>query len=101
MGEIVTVLPFLAGNGASAVNKLIKRAVKPDSYRATAEKWSKLYIVETRLRSRHEIERLLRKLVFPHWGERDFVSIKRKDCESASNRDPLMTLAQMPDQQSF
>lgn len=52
---------------------------KPASYEATAEKWLEVYVGEKGLRSRPEIERLLRKYVFPFWGRRDFVSIRRKD----------------------
>jgi integrase len=53
--------------------------VKAASYEATAEKWLEIYVGEKGLRSRLEIERLLRKHVFPFLGRRDFVSIKRKD----------------------
>lgn len=53
--------------------------VKPDSYEAVATKWLKLYVAKQGLRSAPEIERLLCKFVFPHWGERAFVSIRRSD----------------------
>jgi hypothetical protein len=53
--------------------------VKPASYQATAEKWLDVYVAEKGLRSRPEIERLLRNFVFPFWGRRHFVSIKRRD----------------------
>jgi len=53
--------------------------VKPDSYEAVATKYLELYVAKKGLRSAPEIERLLRKFVFPHWGERDFVSIRRSD----------------------
>jgi integrase len=53
--------------------------VKPDSYEAVATKWLELYVTKKGLRSAPEIERLLRKFVFPHWGKRDFVSIRRSD----------------------
>lgn len=53
--------------------------MKPESYQATAEKWLELYAAEKGLRTRPETERLLRKLVFPFWGQRDFISIKRRD----------------------
>jgi integrase len=54
--------------------------VRPDSYGAVAEKWLQQYVMaEKGLRSRREIERLLRKHVLPFWGKRDFVSIRRRD----------------------
>jgi integrase len=53
--------------------------VKPASYEAVAMKFLELYVVKKGLRSGHEIERLLRTLVLPHWGKRDFVGIKRRD----------------------
>jgi integrase len=53
--------------------------VKPESYEAVTTKWLKLHVAKEGLRSAPEIERLLRKFVFPVWGERDFVSIRRSD----------------------
>jgi integrase len=54
--------------------------VKPESYTATAQKWLQQYVVaEKGLRTRREIERLLRKHVLPFWGKKDFVSIRRRD----------------------
>ncbi|MGO8923508.1 MAG: tyrosine-type recombinase/integrase [Xanthobacteraceae bacterium] len=53
--------------------------VKPASYQAVAEKWLELHVAKEGLRSGPEIERLLRNFVFPFWGKRDFVSIKRRD----------------------
>jgi integrase len=53
--------------------------VKPDAYEAIAEKWLQQYVGGKGLRTRGEIERLLRKHVLPFWGKRDFVSIRRKD----------------------
>jgi integrase len=52
---------------------------RPASYQAVAEKWIELHVAHNELRSQGEIERLLRKLVFPFWGKRDFVSIRRRD----------------------
>jgi len=52
---------------------------RPASYQAVAEKWIELHVTHNELRSQGEIERLLRKLVFPFWGKRDFVSIRRRD----------------------
>jgi integrase len=53
--------------------------VKPASYQAIAEKFLELHVTKEGLRSRGEIERLLRKHVYPHWGRHDFASIKRRD----------------------
>jgi integrase len=52
---------------------------RPASYQAVATKWIELHVAHNELRSRGEIERLLRNLVFPFWGRRDFVSIRRRD----------------------
>jgi integrase len=52
---------------------------QPASYRVVAEKWLALHVAREGLRSQAEIERLLRKFVFPVWGKRDFADIKRRD----------------------
>jgi integrase len=44
-----------------------------------ATDWLRLHVAEKGLRSAPEIERLLRNFVFPVWGKRDFVSIRRRD----------------------
>lgn len=73
---------------------------KPDSYEAVALKFLDLHVAIEGLRSGPEIERLLRKFVLPHWGKRDFVSIKRRDInelldsiakESAWNADHVLS----------
>jgi integrase len=75
--------------------------VKPDSYEAVATKWLELYVGKKRLRSSPEIERLLRKFVFPVWRERAFVSIRRSDIsklldnierDSAWNADHVLSI---------
>src|SRR4249919_99313 len=53
--------------------------VKPDSFRSVAENWLKRHVEKEKLRSQYEIKRCLNKYVFPHWQDRDFVSIKRSD----------------------
>jgi integrase len=53
--------------------------VKAASYRATAEKWLEVYVAGAGLRSRPEIERLLKRHVYPFWGKRDFVGIGREE----------------------
>jgi integrase len=74
---------------------------KPQSYQAVAEKFLEIYVAGNGLRSRPEIERLLRKFVLPFWGTRDFVSIKRRDTndlldsiakESAHNADHVLAV---------
>jgi hypothetical protein len=39
----------------------------------------KRHVIAKKLRSRGEIERMLEKYVFPHWGTRDFTSLRRSD----------------------
>ena len=53
--------------------------VKPDSYEAVAKNWIKRHVEAKKLRSHYEIERILNKYVFPEWGERAFIEIKRSD----------------------
>lgn len=53
--------------------------VKLDSYESVAQNWIKRHVEAKKLRSQKEIERILSKYVFPHWGKRDFVAIKRGD----------------------
>jgi integrase len=52
---------------------------QPDSYEAVATSWLRLHVAGKGLRSAPELERLLRNFVFPVWGKRPFVSIKRRD----------------------
>jgi integrase len=54
-------------------------AVAPDTFRAVAEEWLKRHVAEKKLRSRPEIERVLKNDVYPLWGRRSFVGIKRSD----------------------
>jgi integrase len=56
--------------------------VKPETFKAVAESWRKRHVAAKGLRSAGEIERVLEKYVYPHWGERDFVGIKRSDITS-------------------
>ncbi len=53
--------------------------VKPDAFKAVAESWSKRHVAAKGLRSAGEIKRALEMYVYPHWADRDFVSIKRSD----------------------
>ena len=53
--------------------------VKPDTFKAVAENWLKRHVARKQLRSEREIRRVLEKYVYPQWGDRDFISIKRSD----------------------
>ena len=53
--------------------------VQPDAFQSVAENWFKRHVLAKGLRSRPQIERLLRKLVYPHWATRDFVGLRRSD----------------------
>ena len=53
--------------------------VQPDAFQSVAENWLKRHVVAKGLRSRPQIERLLRKLVYPHWANRDFAGLRRSD----------------------
>ena len=64
--------------------------VKPDSFRAVAEKYLRRYVRkegkggkvlkdETPLRSANDIQRILDKYILPTWKDRDFLSIKKSD----------------------
>ncbi len=56
--------------------------VKPDAFKSVAEDWLKRHVAKGKLRTQPEIERCLTKYVYPHWEDRDFVSIKRSDVAS-------------------
>jgi integrase len=53
--------------------------VKADSFQAVAEGWLRRHVAAKELRSQPQIERLLRKLILPHWASRDFTSLRRSD----------------------
>jgi integrase len=53
--------------------------VKPDSFKDVAENWLKRHVVAKQLRSEREIRRSLEMYVYPRWGDRDFIGIKRSD----------------------
>jgi integrase len=52
---------------------------KPDSFEAVADNWFKRHVVAKGLRTRDEIERVLRVYVRPHWREREFETLRRSD----------------------
>jgi integrase len=51
----------------------------PDSFATVAAAWVKRHVEAKGLRTRAEIERVLRVYVFPHWGDRPFVEVRRSD----------------------
>jgi integrase len=53
--------------------------MRPESFQSVAEGWLKRYVAAKKLRSQADIEHRLRKHVYPHWGERDFTSLRRSD----------------------
>lgn len=50
---------------------------KPDSFQSVAENWIARQV--KKLRTRAEIERILKVYVYPQWASRAFISIKRSD----------------------
>jgi integrase len=52
---------------------------KPDSFKAVAENFIKRHVEAKGLRSRAEIERALKKYVYPSWADRGFVTIRKGD----------------------
>lgn len=61
-------------------------AVKPDSFKAVAENWLQRHVAAKQLRSGREVRRSLEMYVYPHWAERDFISIKRSDVAKLLDR---------------
>ena len=53
--------------------------VQPDSFQAVAESWVKRHVAAKGLRSQPQIQRLLRKLVYPRWASRPFTGLRRSD----------------------
>jgi integrase len=52
---------------------------KPDSFESVAENWLKRHVATKKLRTAHEIERVIKKYVYPSWADREFGSIRRSD----------------------
>lgn len=52
---------------------------KPASFGAVAAEWLKRHVEKNGLRSRTEVERVLKKNILPHWGNKNFVDIRRSD----------------------
>jgi integrase len=49
------------------------------SFKEIAEKWVKRHVQANKLISQGDIERLLKKYVYPRWGERPFLEIRRRE----------------------
>jgi integrase len=52
---------------------------KPDSFEAVATNWFRRHVEAKGLRTRDEIERVLRVYVLPHWRGREFETLRRSD----------------------
>jgi integrase len=52
---------------------------KPETFETVAEQWLKRHVHAKKLRSEHEVRRLLRAHIYPRWGERAFLDIRRSD----------------------
>jgi integrase len=59
---------------------------KGETFGAIAATWLKRHVAGNGLRSRPEIERLLRVHVLPAWGNREFTSIRRSDVAALLDR---------------
>jgi integrase len=55
------------------------KPVEPASFQAVAQNWLKRYVEKNELRSAPNIKRLLSKIVYPRWADRDFISLRRSD----------------------
>ena len=53
--------------------------VRPDSFKAVAENYIKRHVAPKGLRSQAEIERNLKRYIYPTWADREFDSIRRSD----------------------
>jgi integrase len=52
---------------------------KPETVAAVAANWLHRHVEKKKLRTAAERRRLIEKYVLPHWGDRSFVEIKRRD----------------------
>jgi integrase len=72
---------------ARTIRKRVKQglpAVEPpppkaESFASVAENWLKRHVHENGVRTAAAMERILAKYVLPYWGQRDLISIKRRD----------------------
>jgi integrase len=59
-------------------HKALTRA-STGSFREVGEQFIELHVIENKLRSQYEINRCLNKYVYPTWGDRPFMDIRRSD----------------------
>lgn len=52
---------------------------EPNSVQTVAEQWLARHVRKKKLISGDELEKTLKRHVYPKWGKRDFLSIRRKD----------------------
>jgi integrase len=52
---------------------------KPDSVAVVAAEWLARHVRKKGLRTGDEMERIIARHILPHWGDREFVSIRRSD----------------------
>lgn len=71
------------GQGLPAIEPLPEVV---ESFKAVAQNWIKRHVEAKGLRSRPEIERSLERYVYPHWQNREFVSIRRSDIAALLDR---------------
>jgi integrase len=57
----------------------VDRPKPPNTFRDVAEQWLKRHVQSKGLRSEGEVTRLLHAYVYPTWGDRDFLAIRRSD----------------------
>jgi integrase len=55
------------------------KAEPPETFRQVSENWIRRYVEAKGLRSKGEIERALKKYVFPTWADRGFVTLQKGD----------------------
>jgi integrase len=56
------------------------------SFKEVAENWLKRHVETNKLRSRSEIERILKKYVYPEWKDRPFLEVRRSDANALLDR---------------
>src|SRR4051812_27760120 len=59
---------------------------KSETFGAVAATWIKRHVEANSLRSKYEIERILRRYIIPDWKDRDFAIIRRSDVVALLDR---------------
>src|SRR5436309_291704 len=67
------------GNTCELERQRRAAASKPETFRAVAERFLEQHVRRNRLRSAAEIERIFNRDLYPKWGHREFVTIRRGD----------------------